>query len=119
MKAVALVAFFLGVSLGWPLEPGMKPLDDPSWKAWKSFHKKSYSDEQEETVRNFIWHDNLKRILSHNDEGHKYKLAMNHLGDLVSSFTLRCIFSFVTNCLTLQPLDSQSETLVNSEFFNF
>jgi len=61
----------------------MDPLQDPNWKAWRSFHNKNYDDEGEERVRNFIWLDNLKRIVSHN-EVHKYKLAMNHLGDMTS-----------------------------------
>ena len=82
MKCIVVLAFCLGISAAWPSKLHADPLDDPSWKAWKSFHGKSYDDIGEERVRNFIWQDNLKRIVSHND-AHKYKLAMNHLGDLV------------------------------------
>ena len=81
MKCLVLLAFCLAISTAWPTKPD--PLEEPTWKAWKSFHGKSYGDVGEERVRNFIWQDNLKRIVAHNDEGHKYKLAMNHLGDLV------------------------------------
>ena len=83
MKCLVLLACCLVISAAWPSKPHSDPLDDPSWKAWKSFHGKNYDDVGEERVRNFIWQDNLKRIVSHN-EGHKYKLAMNHLGDFVS-----------------------------------
>ena len=82
MKCLMLIAFSFGISVAWPPKPNSDPLEDPSWKAWKSFHGKSYGDVGEERVRNFIWQDNLKKIVSHN-EVHKYKLAMNHLGDLV------------------------------------
>lgn len=82
MKCLVLLAFCFAISAAWPVKPESDPLNDPSWRAWKSFHGKTYGDVGEERVRNFIWQDNLKRIVSHN-EGHKYKLAMNHLGDLV------------------------------------
>ena len=82
MKYFVLLTFCVVISAAWPAKPNADPLDDPNWKAWKSFHGKSYGDVGEERIRNFIWLDNLKRIVSHN-EVHKYKLAMNHLGDLV------------------------------------
>ena len=82
MKCLVVLAVCLGISCSWSVKQNMDALDDPSWKAWKSFHNKNYDDEGEERVRNFIWQDNLKRIVSHN-EVHKYKLAMNHLGDMV------------------------------------
>lgn len=81
MKCLVLLAFCLAISTAWPTKTD--PLEEPTWKAWKSLHGKSYGDVGEERVRNFIWQDNLKRIDAHNNEGHKYKLAMNHLGDLV------------------------------------
>ena len=34
--------------------------EDVQWKAWKSFHKKSYNDEYEEGFRRAIWVYNLK-----------------------------------------------------------
>lgn len=84
MKCLVLLAIYLGISSAWPAgKQELDGLQDPSWKAWKSFHKKEYENNVEERVRNFIWQDNLKRIVSHN-EAHKYKLAMNHLGDLTS-----------------------------------
>ena len=82
MKCFIPLAFCLGIAAAWPAKTD--PLEEPSWKAWKSFHGKSYGDVGEERVRNFIWKDNLKKINAHNyDQTHNYKLAMNHLGDLV------------------------------------
>lgn len=89
MKCLVLLAICLGISSAWPVKQDTDALQDPSWKAWKSFHNKNYDDKGEERVRNFIWQDNLKRIVSHN-EVHKYKLAMNHLGDMVSFKTGTC-----------------------------
>ena len=84
MKCLVLLAISLGISLAWPAgKQEFDALEDPSWKVWKSFHNKEYENVDEERIRNFIWQDNLKRIVSHN-QAHKYKLAMNHLGDLVS-----------------------------------
>ena len=34
--------------------------DELQWKAWKSFHGKSYATESEEAMRKAIWRDNLK-----------------------------------------------------------
>ena len=82
MKCFVPLMICLGISSAWPVKENVDDLEDPSWKAWKSFHNKNYVDEGEERLRNFIWQDNLKRIVSHN-EVHKYKLAMNHLGDMV------------------------------------
>lgn len=69
----------VGVAMSHPLQD---PLSDPNWKAWKSFHGRFYKDLKEERIRNFVWQDNLKRIVRHNEEGHGYTLAMNHLGDM-------------------------------------
>ena len=117
MKCFVLLAICLGISSAWPVKQNMDALEDPNWKAWKSFHKKSYVDEGEERLRNFIWQDNLKRIVSHN-EVHKYKLAMNHLGDMVRFQTseqvyytcqLSCIVrESHTLCVSLTPVDLKS-----------
>lgn len=34
--------------------------EEVQWKAWKSFHGKSYATESEENARKAIWRDNLK-----------------------------------------------------------
>jgi len=34
--------------------------DELQWKAWKTFHGKSYLTESEETMRKAIWRDNVK-----------------------------------------------------------
>ena len=96
MKCIVLLVICLGISSAWPTKQNTDALKDPNWRAWKSFHNKNYDDEGEERVRNFIWQDNLKRIVSHNEE-HKYKLAMNHLGDLVSKVLL-CLARVSQNC---------------------
>lgn len=83
MQCIVFLTFCLSVVVAWPAQLYDDPLNDPNWKAWKSFHRKSYGDVGEERVCNFIWQDNLKRIVSHN-EVHNYKLAMNHLGDMTS-----------------------------------
>jgi len=59
--------------------------DELQWKAWKSFHGKSYATESEEAMRKAIWRDNLKKITEHNSQGHSYMLAMNHFGDLTQN----------------------------------
>ncbi|XP_020631216.1 cathepsin L1-like isoform X1 [Orbicella faveolata] len=69
--------------------------DELQWKAWKSFHGKSYLTKSEETMRKAIWRDNLKTINEHNSQGRSYRLAMNHFGDLTQNE-----FSF----LYLRPL---------------
>ena len=99
MKCFVLLAICLGISSAWPVEQNKDDLEDPSWKAWKSFHNKDYVDEGEERLRNFIWQDNLKRIVSHN-EVHKYKLAMNHLGDMVR-FKSGAGIHLITNAISL------------------
>ena len=80
MKGLFLVLVLVVAAASVPVSD---PLDDPNWKAWKSFHGKSYANKVEEKLRNVIWKANLKRIVAHNEGKHTYKLAMNHLGDLV------------------------------------
>ena len=94
MKCLVLLVICLGISSAWPVKQDIDALQDPNWKAWKSFHNKNYDDEGEERLRNFIWQDNLKRIVSHN-EVHKYKLAMNHLGDMVRFKTGTCTHTII------------------------
>lgn len=81
MKSLFLVLLFVVSATCVPLSDF---LEDPNWKAWKSFHDKSYANKEEEKLRNMIWKNNLKKIVAHNERKHGYKLAMNHLGDLVS-----------------------------------
>ncbi|EDO45852.1 predicted protein [Nematostella vectensis] len=82
MEAV-IFAVLLCISSALAMPP-MEPLQDPNWKAWKSFHGKEYPNKNEETMRNFIWQNNLKKIVTHNEGKHSFKLAMNHLGDMTS-----------------------------------
>lgn len=84
MKNIALVLLIAVVVRSVPTP---SPLEDPNWKAWKSFHEKAYKNDEEEKLRNMIWKSNLKKIVAHNEGHHSFKLAMNHLGDLVCTFT--------------------------------
>ena len=59
-------------------------IKDNSWQAWKQFHNKKYESDDEESLRYTIWNENHKNILRHNTDTHNtYKMAMNHLGDMV------------------------------------
>lgn len=87
---LTLILSVVGISICHPVEEG---LHNPSWKAWKYKHGKVYKDLKEERIRNFVWQDNLKKIIRHNEEGgHSYTLAMNHLGDLVNEIKKKIIF---------------------------
>ena len=59
-------------------------IKDNAWQAWKQFHNKKYESDDEESLRYTIWQENHKAILRHNtDTKSTYKMAMNHLGDMV------------------------------------
>ncbi|CAF1223706.1 unnamed protein product [Adineta steineri] len=57
-----------------------------SWTLFKRVYKKGYASNDEETVRRTIWEKNLAKIRKHNLEAdiglHKYRMGMNHFGDL-------------------------------------
>ncbi|EDO46465.1 predicted protein [Nematostella vectensis] len=62
---------------------------DRQWHAWKDFHGKTYTGEEED-LRRAIWNDNLEIVKKHNAENHSYKLDMNHFADLtVTEFKQR------------------------------
>jgi cathepsin L len=92
MKSIILVLLFVVVASSLPTSD---PLQEPNWKAWKSFHGKSYTNQEEEKLRNLIWKSNLKKIVAHNEGKHSYKLAMNHLGDMVCLWYLKCRFFYL------------------------
>ena len=56
------------------------------WSSWKSLHSKNYTDQVEELLRHLTWLSNMKFIQGHNANAHifGFRLAMNHLGDMVS-----------------------------------
>ena len=60
-------------------------ISDSYWLVWKTYHGKSYEDDNEEHMRYIIWKENLKYIINHAHENHSYVLAMNQFGDLVSA----------------------------------
>ena len=60
-------------------------ISDSDWLVWKTYHSKSYQDDNEEHMRYIIWKENLKYIINHAQENHSYVLAMNQFGDLVSA----------------------------------
>ena len=57
------------------------------WQKWKSQHGKSYGSVREELERHIVWLTNREYINAHNQNSHifGFTLAMNHLGDIVSS----------------------------------
>lgn len=81
-------------------------INDSQWHAWKEFHDKKYESDDEESLRYTIWNENLKYIKRHNADGNsKFKLQMNHLGDMVykTSVLILQLYSFEIN---LKPLMS-------------
>ena len=56
------------------------------WSNWKLLHAKQYNSTLEELERHLIWLSNKRYIDAHNANSHifGFKLAMNHLGDVVS-----------------------------------
>lgn len=59
-------------------------IKDNAWQAWKQFHNKNYESDDEESLRYTIWVENEKIIEQHNaDNRNTFKMAMNHLGDMV------------------------------------
>ena len=57
------------------------------WHGWKLEHGKGYSSEREEVYRHVVWQGNKKFIEAHNmyNKTFGYTLAMNEMGDLVST----------------------------------
>ena len=55
------------------------------WSEWKLQHSKAYNSTLEELERHLIWLSNRRYIDTHNANSHifGFKLAMNHLGDVV------------------------------------
>lgn len=62
------------------------------WNLWKNQHQKTYGSDLEDLDRHKVWVSNKKFIDVHNDNSHifGYSLAMNHFGDLVSSYVENC-----------------------------
>lgn len=58
-------------------------IQDNDWQAWKVFHQKNYQTTDEEHLRYAIWKENLKIIQHHNSKKSSFRMAMNHLGDMV------------------------------------
>ena len=57
------------------------------WQLWKTEHGKNYESQREELERHLVWVSNREYINAHNKNAHifGFTLAMNHLGDIVSS----------------------------------
>ena len=57
------------------------------WQLWQTQHKKSYGSQREELERHLVWLSNREYINAHNKNAHilGFTLAMNHLGDIVST----------------------------------
>lgn len=77
-----MLTFLLAVSFSVALSELL--IKDNAWHVWKEFHEKKYESDDEEHLRYTIWNENLKYITKHNSEGNsKFRLEMNHLGDMV------------------------------------
>lgn len=57
MKGFLAFLLYLTVASGFVIKVEE---DELQWKAWKTFHDKSYLTESEETMRKAIWRDNVK-----------------------------------------------------------
>jgi len=67
------------------LAQGNQVDEEVQWKAWKSYHGKTYETKTEEAQRYAIWRNNLEIVRKHNAEKHSYTLAMNQFGDLTAT----------------------------------
>uniref|UniRef100_UPI00358EE9D2 procathepsin L-like n=1 Tax=Myxine glutinosa TaxID=7769 RepID=UPI00358EE9D2 len=65
--------------------PAPQPSLDSSWLAWKRFHGKHYTN-NEDVWRRLVWERNLHMIETHNLEHsmakHSFTMEMNHFGDM-------------------------------------
>ena len=59
MRRFLALLFCLTVASGFVIMIKVEE-DELQWKAWKSFHGKSYATESEVAMRKAIWRDNLK-----------------------------------------------------------
>ena len=81
------------------------------WHLWKGQHLKSYTSELEELERHTVWLANKKYIEEHNAraDAFGYKLAMNHLGDLVCMVTY-VLYTFIGRALLFKYYRVQKNT---------
>ena len=80
---MAHLTFLLVVSFASGALSGLL-IKDNAWHAWKQYHNKMYTSDDEESLRYTIWNNNLKKINQHNSKMRKaFTLEMNHLGDMV------------------------------------
>ncbi|GMR52492.1 hypothetical protein PMAYCL1PPCAC_22687 [Pristionchus mayeri] len=52
------------------------------WESYKKKFGKSYADEEDERLHMEIFHESLRKIVTHNKLG-TFKLALNHFSDVV------------------------------------
>ena len=91
-QAIATMEIVLALSLVLlgtvqALVPPPKLSHAEEWHMWKTQHGKSYGSVREELERHLVWLANREYINAHNQNSHifEFTLAMNHLGDIVSS----------------------------------
>ena len=70
------------------------------WQMWKTQHGKSYGSVRGELERHLVWLANREYINAHNQNSHifGFTLAMNHLADMVSCFSVVYLFK-ESSCL--------------------
>ena len=112
MKVAILISLVIG-AFGVPLQDSLK---DSRWIDWKLKHKKVYKDAKEETVRYFIWHENVRHIEKHNEGNSSYKRGLNHLSDMVRSMFLNLVSSVHTvRCFQVIRI-TKFYNIANSEY---
>lgn len=87
MREVIFILILVFTGYGCSL---VSAVTDSEWLEWKLKHNKDYDSQEEELSRRQIWINNYKLIEEHNKGDHTFKLALNHLADLVRFLKLSC-----------------------------
>lgn len=80
MREIVFILILVFTGYGCSL---VSAVTDSEWLDWKLKHDKDYDSQEEELSRRQIWINNYKLIEEHNKGDHTFKLALNHLADLV------------------------------------
>ena len=80
MREIVFILILIFTGYGCSL---VSAVTDSEWLDWKLKHNKDYDSQEEELSRRQIWINNYKLIEEHNKGDHTFKLALNHLADLV------------------------------------
>jgi len=68
----------------------------PSFPTWMVTNGKNYSSFEEYSLRERVYHNNLRKIATHNSEGHSWTMGANKFADLTprefKQLTGSCVF---------------------------